>query len=464
MSASKDPGHKFSRNWGWIAWIALELGFLVLCLPRLWPGSAQTPTLPAPLPNSILFVPGSTQKVCQLTGETDRQLHRPTVSQTARRFGLTGADHGYSFEHKGKLFFLFGDCQPTPTFNGKPNGRNDPPRLVDDNDAIAFTSDTTIATCLQLDFIRNAIGAYQSPVVLDAQGQPAITLRSNESPISGISEGGRMYVIFGTDNPYANPPTPGAAKSLDNAPTRTVMAVSDDDAQTFHYLYDFSKGPGAKFINTAIARAPDSTLCFWGTQGGLLYRRSPVFFARKKAAQIDQAGGMEYFAGFGPDAAPRFSASETDAFPVFAEGGGSPEAPKGSGVGELGVEWNRFVKRWVMLYNCHNSASGNLPGIWMRLAQQPWGPWSAPQTIFNGERDGGFGHFVHRAVTAENPADDGLTVPTRIHEQGGVYGPYFISRFTIGDEALATSTFTYTMDTWNPYTQVIMKTTIKDTR
>jgi hypothetical protein len=37
------------------------------------------------------------------------------------------------------------------------------------------------------------------------------------------------------------------------APTRPVVAVSDDDANTFHYLDDFSKGPGAKFINTAIS-------------------------------------------------------------------------------------------------------------------------------------------------------------------------------------------------------------------
>jgi hypothetical protein len=51
--------------------------------------------------------------------------------------------------------------------------------------------------------------------------------------------------------------------------------------------------------------------------------------------------------------------------------------------------------------------------------------------------------------------------PNRLQAPGGDYGPYFISRFTTGDEARGTSTFYYTMDIWNPYTQVIMKATIQ---
>jgi hypothetical protein len=421
--------------------------------------------LPPPLPNNIFYVEGSTQKICQVAGETDRQFQRPTPSQTASRFGLVGADHGYSFEHHGKLFFLFGDAEPTRKFRGKPNERSDPPRNEDDNDAIGFipiTPDMNIEQGLRLEFISDAIGAYKSPVVLNDRGQPAITLRTNESPISGIDVDGRIYVIFGTDNPYSNPP-PGRPKNIDSGPLRTVMAESDDDAATFHYLYDFSKGPDARFIFTAIAPGPDGYIYFWGTQGGLLYRRSAPCFARKKAALIARPGYMEYFSGFGPDGAARFSASESDAFPVFVEGGGSPQSPRGSGVGELGVEWNRFVKRWIMLYQCHNPTPGVLGGIRMRLAEQPWGPWTAPQTIFNGERDAGIGHFIHRAVTADQPVNDGLSPPNRLAVPGGVYSPCFISRFTTGDETRGTSTFYYTMAIWNPYTQVIMKTSIQTT-
>jgi hypothetical protein len=396
----------------------------------------------------------------------DRQFHRPTPSQTITRFGLLGGDYGYSFEHDGKMFFLFGDCTPAARFHGRPNRQTDPPRIPDDDDAIGFipiTPDMNIEQGLRLDFIKNQIGAYKNPVVLDDRGEPAITLRTNETPISGISVGGRMYAIFGTDNPYSNPP-PGQAKILEAFATRTVMAVSSDDARTFRYLYDFSKGPDAKFIFTAIAPGPDGYLYFWGTQGGLMYRRGAPCFARKKAALIDHPAAMEYFAGFDPGAQPRFSPSESDAVPVFTEGGGSPQSPMGSGVGELGVEWNRFVGRWVMLYQCHNAAAGVPAGIRMRLAEQPWGPWTLPQTIFNPERDGGLGHFIHRAVTDDQPIDDGLTVPQRLAQAGGPYAPYFISRFTTGDQTARRSTFYYTMSTWNPYTQVIMKTTIQASR
>jgi LPXTG-motif cell wall-anchored protein len=45
--------------------------------------------------------------------------------------------------------------------------------------------------------------------------------------------------------------------------------------------------------------------------------------------------------------------------------------------------------------------------------------------------------------------------------EGGNYAPYFISRYTTFDQTRETSTFYYTMATWNPYTQVIMKTTIQ---
>ena len=71
----------------------------------------------------------------------------------------------------------------------------------------------------------------------------------------------------------------------------------------------------------------------------------------------------------------------------------------------------------------------------MRLADHPWGPWSAPQTIFNPMRDAGYCHFIHRAVAPGNPACDNVSAPNRLGVPGGDYGPYFISRFTTGDEA-----------------------------
>ncbi|HUH98624.1 MAG TPA: DUF4185 domain-containing protein [Anaerolineales bacterium] len=406
---------------------------------------------PALTAGNLVYVSGSTQKICQLVGETDREFNRPTANQTQSRFGLVGNDLGYSFESNGKLFFLFGDSSPAATFHGRPNLDNDPPRTPDDNDAIAFTTDASPDPCVKLNFTTDSIGAYKNPVVLNAQGQPAITLRAFEIPLAGISDGGKMYVIFATDHRGA-------------FATRTVVGESDDDANTFHYLYDFSQGPDAKFINVAIAAGNDGYLYFWGTQGGNLYRKSPPFLARKPIGSMNSLKGIEYLQAVDPQGTPVFTSSENDAMPLFHDMSVNPAGGQqvSDCMGELGVGWNPFVKRWVMLYNCLDNTAAHPRGIYMRYALQPWGPWSAAQTIFNPITDGGYCHFMHRAVNAQNPAPcDSLSDPGRLDVSGGEYAPYFISRFTTGDAAGTTSTFYYTLSTWNPYTEVIMKTTIQ---
>lgn len=423
------------------------------------PGVSTPAVKPAsPAAAAVDFVPGSTHKVCQLTMEMDRELHQPTANRTFSRFGLIGTDLGYSFEHHGKLFFLFGDSVPAPTFHGQPNGKTDPPRSADADDAIAFTTlDAAPGTCPTLDFITQPNGAYRSPVVL-RDGRPAITLRTNEVPISGFSEAGKMYVLFGTDNDLANPTGQDKAKTLQSAPRRTVMAASTDDGSTFQYLYDFSSGPGAKFINVPVARGPQAYF-FWGAQGGELYRRSPPYFARKLFKDLDHPAGMQYFTGTGADGQPRFSASEADAVPLFHDVDASGQVA--DCIGEFSVDWNRFLKRWVMLYNCRNTTPTTLPGISMRTAEWPWGPWSAPQTVFNAARDGALCHYIHRAVTPDQPQCDDLAPPERLGVMGGNYAPYIISRYSTGDEAQGISTIYYTMGIWNPYTQVVMKTTLQ---
>jgi len=87
-------------------------------------GASAAPSQPAPPAGGLTYVAGSTRKICQVTGEMDRSFRppKPTVNQTATRYGLVAADLGYSFEHDGKAFFLFGDAAPTRTFHGKRNG------------------------------------------------------------------------------------------------------------------------------------------------------------------------------------------------------------------------------------------------------------------------------------------------------------------------------------------------------
>jgi hypothetical protein len=72
------------------------------------PGSgAAESNAPAPL----LRI-GSSEKVCQLTGDTDWETGQPTAARTFSRFGLDGTDLGYPVEHAGKLILFFGDSWP----------------------------------------------------------------------------------------------------------------------------------------------------------------------------------------------------------------------------------------------------------------------------------------------------------------------------------------------------------------
>src|SRR5262249_17397821 len=149
-----------------------------------------------------------------------------------------------------------------------------------------------------------------------------------EVPVAGIDEGGRMFVIFATDK-------------NDVFSTRSVMAVSDDDGVSYHYLYDFSAPScsgcdGAKFVNVAITPGTDSNLYFWGSGGGTGYRRSPVYLARKAANSLAQSGGIQYFAGFATDGStPKWSASEADATRLFQDYDGNPGTAADC-TGELG--------------------------------------------------------------------------------------------------------------------------------
>ena len=101
----------------------------------------------------------------------------PCVAFWVGRFGFEAKNE--TPWHDGKLFFLFGDTMTTPTFNGQPNGPNDPPRVRDDNDSIGYTTDTNVDQCLKLDFTTDSIGAFASPVVLNDQGQGCGRLLAN---------------------------------------------------------------------------------------------------------------------------------------------------------------------------------------------------------------------------------------------------------------------------------------------
>jgi len=353
-------------------------------------------------------------KICQLVGETDRQLNETVINQTYSRYGLYATDLGVPFEYRDTTYILFGDSW------GVVSG------LVD---AFAWTTDEIPEDGLQLEFITDNNG-YFYPVTI-----PGISQAGFEVPVEGVEVNGRMYIYHTTGHD-----PPGTKMG------RSVLARADDAGKkSFSFLYTLSD---KYFINVSLVKADASDWDHLPEISGEVhfifgsgkYRESLVYLAVQAAAQIEDREKIMYFAGLDGDGNPVWSRNEEYSLPLFKK-----DNPC---VGELSVSYNPFMKRWILLYNCHDPR-----GIMIRTSKYPWGPWSAAQLLFQPWNDNGYCNFIH--TSWEYNKCDSLSDPGREYEWGGEYGPYQFEYYAAGDQT--STTIYFTLSTWNPYTVVLMK-------
>ncbi len=429
-----------------------------------------------------VYVAGSAAKVCQLTGERDRQTGQLTLNQTRSRYGVWGADLGYPVEHAGRLYFLFGDTQGSQGTALAPDVETEGQNPVTFLDSVAYTTDSTPEDCLTMDFVTDPSSStpvYMPPQIDPASypaGVQAIGHGGGRVPVSGFSAGGTLYAFFG--------------RFLSGTIQRSVLSrLSGADLLAgnlgkFEYVSDVSllnlTGPppyaDGKFISTSPVVVDGGDLPELGLpagEKGLLlfgsgeYRSSDPYLAFVPLADIETQTAWRYFAGVDGMNNPIWSTAQSGAIPLFDA---TPDpAASGSCIGELSVTWNAYLERWLMLYNC-------LPGprgIRFQVAYKPWGPWSTPmQTLFNPRRDGGYCHFMHDLSVVACPDGDTaydlypLTAPwdmsdgSRVNEYGGEYAPYVLNRYTTGEVGRSTTVY-FVMSTWNPYQTVLMKSTLR---
>ncbi len=367
---------------------------------------------------SHVLVSAHASKISQLIGDYDKERLKPTNNLTANRYRLESTDLGIPFLHKGRTYLLFGDTL------GARGG-----------DAIAYTTDTNPEDGLDLEFIHDASGVYQ-PIQI-----PGVDQGEFEVPTEGVSVDGRMYVYHTTDaSDDSQLSNTGGYKM-----GRSVLAVSDDDGHTFRYLYDLSR---RYFVNVSVV--PVASVEWPGlpvtngeglvTFGSGAFRRSHAYLAFQPSSEITTRASLRYWAGLNSSGEPVWSQDEENARALFDQ----------PCVGELSVSYNRFIKKWIMLYNCEESQQR---GIHLRTADQPWGPWSPPQTIFDPWTDNGYCHFIHASWQVFKC--DNVQAAGQENTWGGEYGAYQFRELATGDAAATTIYFT--MSTWNPYTVVLMK-------
>jgi Domain of unknown function (DUF4185) len=392
-----------------------------LFLPR--PSNAKSafsaePSTTGPV---MRYVPGSTIKIEQLLGEEDKQLHQPTLSRTFTRYGIEGTDLGNSFEHDGRVYFLFGDTLG---------------RLRHALDTIATTDATDPEHGVRLDFLMSG-GDY-----LTIQ-PPGISMGAFEVPVAGISLGGQVYVAVSTNH------------SEDRSTDRSVLTKFTPPA-IFQALRTISQLPEGHFVKMSLHMEPGAIpglppggpfILVWGTGA---YRRSDGYLSIVPAAQFESGRGTRYFAGLDAASVPIWSERESDSRAIVQNGT----------MGDLSVTWCKDLGLWLMTYDSRDPSPR---GILFSYSRTPWGPWSEPQIIFNAMRDGAVGKFIHNPQASP---DDGLAGPVigkgqadpgAVH--GGAYAPYVIERWTRmqGSEI----SIYYTLSTWNPYVVVLMKSKLR---
>ena len=386
--------------------------------PAVPAASQETASGPA-----IRYVPGSTIKVEQLIGDEDKERHQPTLSRTGTRYQLQGTDLGYSFEHQGRAYFLFGDTV----------GRLD--RALD---TIATTDARDPEGGVRLDFMT--VGSDYLTIQ-----PPGIQMGAFEVPVSGISRGDQMYVVVSTNH------------STDRTTDRSVLTKFTPPA-TFKPLRTISQLPAGRFIKMSMHAGPGPVaglpaggpfVIIWGTGA---YRKSDAYLSIVPAANFETGKGTRYFAGLDTTGAPTWSENEPDARPIVENGT----------MGDLSVTWCNDLGLWLMTYD----SRGPTRGIEFSYSRTPWGPWSGPQIVFNAVRDGAVGKFIH------NPRahpDDGLAGPVigkgranPASVRGGAYAPYVVERWTkVRGSKLD---LYYVLSTWNPYVVVLMRSEFTVTR
>ncbi|MGA2076400.1 MAG: DUF4185 domain-containing protein [Terriglobia bacterium] len=386
-------------------------------LPEAFDAKPAFSAVPSASEPVVRYVVGSTIKVQQLLGEEDRQLHQPTLSRTFTRYGIEGTDLGNSFEHGGRVYFLFGDTVG---------------RLRHALDTIATTDAVDPEGGVRLDFLMSGSD------YLTIQ-PPGISMGAFEVPVAGISLGGQVYVAVSTNH------------SMDGWTDRSVLTKFTPPA-SFQPLRTLSQLPEGHFVKFSLHAEPATVaglppggpfILVWGTGA---YRKSDAYLSIVPAAQFETGKGTRYFAGLDVGSAPVWSEKESDARAIVQNGT----------MGDLSVTWCKDLGLWLMTYDSREPAPR---GILFSYSRTPWGPWSEPQVIFNGMRDGAIGKFIHNPQA--NP-DDGLAGPVigkgqanpqAVH--GGAYAPYVIERWTKvqGSEL----SIYYVLSTWNPYVVILMK-------
>jgi hypothetical protein len=396
-------------------------------------------------PVTLTYQPGSTVKLEQVIGDADyaaiaRGSTVATTSKTVTQCNVAGCDLGQSFEHDGKVIFLFGDTiSNDPSMPWSTSSAPAVPYRA--GDCFGWSTTTDPESGLQINLYTNSAGA---PLFVQPPGVP---MGAFDTPNAGISLNGAVYLVCNSGSDASNLSNP-------HLNDYSVLARFDEATQTFTTGRTISKIPGGHFIIVSLhemvgqdSGAPQVLMFGLGA-----YRATSVYLATIPTGSFDTGAGTAYYAGMS-NGQPSWSSSEGDAIPVVQDVVSPPT------IGNVSVTYSSALSLWLMTFD-GGRGSPDTNGIYFTSASAPWGPWAPPQLIFSPVRDQAIGDYISNydprtPGTPGSPAGPTIGRNDPRRTRGGDYAPYLIERFTSVSGGILTIYFL--MSTWNPYTVVKMR-------
>jgi hypothetical protein len=295
-------------------------------------------------------------RVCKLTGYD-------SINKTAS-VGIYGTDLGIMAELDGQMYFAFGD-----TFNADWRKVNPPNNLWRSN-TLAKTRDLNASDGITFDsWITDNSGKAKE--ILGSEKTPG--REDTVIPTAMTSVDNRLFIHYMSVRQWGEP---------GNWTTNySGLAYSDDKGNNFTKDMNTRWGGGSNFSETAFAKIPsknnDGTddVLMWGTPAG---RFGGVKLTIVNEYDLLDKSKYRYFIGTEDDQ-PKWSPSEDEAVTII-------DKP----VGEMSVQFNEFINRWIILHTVQQASGGN---IVMKESKYPWGPWSYPHTLVS--LVDAYGPFMH---------------------------------------------------------------------
>lgn len=333
--------------------------------------------------DQALLLENKTNLICRLMGQGKTQDNTGDIWE---------GDLGASFIYDSKLHLITGDTGSGANF--APN-------------AMATTSDTNAADCLDLSWSTNEQGGPTPPFPLI---EPDSTV-----PSGAISINGTIYVFMMDVTDWTHP-----------AKARSLLVKSENGSQSFFQVWE--NEVDRKFVNIApvIGNHPleQNKQAVYLVASGQ-YRQSPVYLAYAELDEIENESAYHYFTGTSGGVA-QWNENQAEAVPIIND----------VKVGELSVQWNRYLNQWLIAYFDYDKQPANL---YFRSADNLWEAWSEEKLVFSGSERYDWYQSQTTRIGTQNP-------------WGTPYGGYLLP-----DNYNDSRKTYFVLSLWNPYSIFLME-------